>query len=333
MIGSNIVKDLALRNYNQKILVVDRISSRKKYLNLPSLRNIELIDPVDLELVFKKILNSSVKPIIYHMGACSDTTEKDGEYLYKNNYAFSKLLIDFAVKESLTIINASSASVYGLNLDSEELEKNENPINHYAFTKLLVDHYIHQKIQENTNSKILSLRFFNVYGFGEFAKNRMASLAYKIYLRLNKSQTIQLFDESCGCKAGEHSRDFVYVEDVLKIINQCIKKEVYGIYNLGSSMNRTFNDLALCCINSYNAVKGVEKVYDLEELIKSKLIEYISFPNDLNDKYQSYTLAKMDKLSSNSIEIPATSLEEGILDYFIKLDQFEKTYRNFFKHE
>lgn len=323
-IGSNIVKYLTRKNNNEKILIIDRISNRPKYFNLPSLRNIELIDPYDTAYLFNKLKKSKDIKAIYHLGACSDTTESNGEFLYKNNYSFSKDIIDFALQRKVFLINASSASVYGVNKDTAEIEFNEEPINHYAFTKLLVDQYISQKIQEQKKAKLLSLRFFNVYGFGEFAKNRMASLPYKIFIDLKNCKKIFLFGESQGYKAGSHSRDFIYVDDVVETIDKCVYQKVTGIYNLGTSTSRTFNDLALACLNSYNVITGRSEKFNLESALEKGVLGYLEFPNDLNGKYQSYTCANMKKLSQKGIEIPSTTIEDGILKYYKLLANFYK---------
>ena len=121
------------------------------------MRNIELIDPYDTAYLFNKLKKFKDIKAIYHLGACSDTTESNGEFLYKNNYSFSKDIIDFALQRKVFLVNASSASVYGVNKDTTEIEFNEEPINHYAFTKLLVDQYISQKIQEQKKAKLLAL--------------------------------------------------------------------------------------------------------------------------------------------------------------------------------
>ena len=165
-----------------------------------------------------------------------------------------------------------------LNKDTDEIEFNEEPINHYAFTKLLVDQYISQKIKEQKKAKLLFLRFFNVYGFGEFAKNRMASLPYKIFLDLKDVKKIFLFGESQGYKAGSHSRDFIYVDDVIDTIDKCVHQKVTGIYNLGTSTSRTFNDLALACLNSYNVITGKSERFNLEAAIERGILGYLDFP-------------------------------------------------------
>ena len=321
-IGSNIVKKLAKRNYPEKILIIDRISSRNKYINLPSLRNIELVDPNDFNIIEDKIKSCKKNSVVYHMGACSDTTEKNGEFLYENNYKFSKNIIDLVEHKKLTLINASSASVYGLNKISKEEEKYETPINHYAFTKLLVDQYIEQKLLKNPKLRIISLRFFNVYGFGEFSKGRMASLPYKFFYKLKNGEPLLLFGKSNGCDAGEHTRDFIYVEDILNVIEKSINRKINGIYNLGTGKNRSFNDLALSCINAYRKLHGIDQKIKLDEALSKGLIEYIDFPEDLKGKYQNFTKANMEKLLTNLITTPATSIEEGIFDYYSKMENF-----------
>ncbi len=322
-IGSNIVKYLHSNNPNEKIYIVDKISSREKYLNLPSIRNIELFEPDDIDDLLSYFQKNNLPKCIYHMGACSSTTENDGTYLYQNNYKFSKKIIDFSVNNNIFIINASSASVYGIQQISYEDTEFEKPINHYAFTKLLVDQYIHQKLNSNSDARILSLRFFNVYGYGEFAKGNMASLPFKIYIRLINKKPIQLFGSYAGFDKGKQLRDFIYVDDILDIMKICIEEDFNGIYNLGTSVSRTFNDLAIACLNSFNElVNNKKEKYNINEAIDKNLIEYIDFPDEFVGKYQAFTEAKMDKLFKKGIDYSFTSLEAGIFDYYSKLNGF-----------
>lgn len=325
-IGSNIVKSLSSINPNDKIFIVDKISNREKYLNLPSLRNIELFEPCDLDELLSYFQKNNLPKCIYHMGACSSTTENNGSYLYQNNYKFSKKIIDFSTNHNIFIINASSASVYGVQKNSFEETQFEKPINHYAFTKLLVDQYIHQKLIANSNSRILSLRFFNVYGYGEFAKGSMASLPFKIYKQLLSKKSIDLFGSYGDFSEGQQLRDFIYVNDIIDIMKICTNNNINGIYNLGTSVSRTFNDLALACLNSFyqlNINSGVK--FTLKKALEKNLIRYIKFPDKLVGKYQAFTEAKMRKLSNKGVDYSFTSLENGIFDYYSKLKDFYKS--------
>ena len=307
-IGSNIVKKLAKRNYPEKILIIDRISSRNKYINLPSLRNIELVDPNDFNIIEDKIKSCKKNSVVYHMGACSDTTEKNGEFLYENNYKFSKNIIDLVEHKKLTLINASSASVYGLNKISKEEEKYETPINHYAFTKLLVDQYIEQKLLKNPKLRIISLRFFNVYGFGEFSKGRMASLPYKFFYKLKNGEPLLLFGKSNGCDAGEHTRDFIYVDDLVRAIIAAanVKYKCKG-------------EIFQIATNEEESVINVTKKI-INELKKNNImvqeIKYSEFPK--GDVRRNFSLIK--KAEDILKWKPKVDLKEGLektIKYFI----------------
>ena len=151
-----------------------------------------------------------------HQGACSDTTERDGRYMMQNNYEYSKSLLEFCTAEEVPYIYASSAAVYGARTGFRENPESEAPLNVYAYSKLLFDQYVRRSAAEHT-AQVVGLRYFNVYGDREQHKARMASVAYHFFNQYRASGHVRLFEGSGGYGDGEQRRDFISVEDVVKV--------------------------------------------------------------------------------------------------------------------
>ena len=177
---------------------------------------------------------------IFHQGACSNTMEWNAEYLYQNNLLYSKELLKFSKRLKIPLIYASSASVYGSGTNFLESPENEDPINLYAYSKYKFDQIVRKELEEN-HSQIVGLRYFNVYGPKESHKNNMASVAYHLHNQLKDLDEIRLFKGSDGYSDGEQRRDFIYVEDVVKVNLWFLKnKDVSGIFNVGTGKSQTF---------------------------------------------------------------------------------------------
>lgn len=306
MIGSNVIRALNSRKIYD-IIVVDNLKNGRKFLNL---KNITFKDYYDKDDFLDKILTNKINfkiDFIFHLGACSATTEWDGKYLMKNNYEYSKLLLNFSIEFKIPFIYASSASVYGLN-DSNfsELPINESPINMYAYSKLAFDNYVRPLIK-NSTSLIVGLRYFNVYGPNESHKGSMASTIYHFSNQLQIGNKVNLFEGSGIYGNGEQKRDFVYVKD-------CALANLWfydnndpinsGIYNIGTGQARSFNDVANEVIKNFGRGQ----------------IEYIPFPNNLVGSYQNYTRADMFSLNNlTNNEIKFRNIEEGISDYLSEI--------------
>jgi ADP-L-glycero-D-manno-heptose 6-epimerase len=234
------------------------------------------------------------------MGACSSTTEWNGKYLMENNYEYSKEILHWSLNNGVQLIYASSASVYGLGHDgfSEDLCL-EHPLNMYAYSKHLFDVYARKYMNDSQNS-IVGLRFFNVYGPGEDHKNEMASTVYHFYNQLIDKQEISLFGGNAGYLGGEQSRDFVYVEDCALVCIWFHENQAHsGIYNVGSGISSSFNEVANRIITEVGYGE----------------ISYIPFPDHLIDAYQSYTLADLTKLRNVGCNINFRGIEQGVRDY------------------
>ncbi|MGE5583502.1 MAG: ADP-glyceromanno-heptose 6-epimerase [Bacillota bacterium] len=299
-IGSNIVKGLNEKGIND-ILVVDNLSNSEKFLNLTDCR---FVDYEDKNKFYQYIENGKFDGVkiegISHQGACSNTMEYDGRYMVENNFTFSKQLFHFAIKKRTPFVYASSAAVYGMSEHFTEEPKNEKPANIYGYSKLMVDQYIGHFIKEAENT-VVGLRYFNVYGPNEKHKGKMASVIYQFYNQLRSNGKVKLFGEYDGYKAGEQTRDFIYVKDIVRVnLALLTGPKRKGIYNLGTGRNRTFNEVA----------QELIKVMGFGE------IEYIPFPEVLKGKYQSFTCADLTKLREAGVQEQFTAIEEGIADYY-----------------
>ena len=229
--------------------------------------------------------------------------EYDVNFMMTSNYEYSKEIFKLCVRKKIPLIYASSASVYGLGKKGfREEEVCEAPINPYAFSKLMFDRYVRQFIAK-IDSKVIGLRYFNVYGPQESHKGKMASIFYQIYKRMKLGGGPRLFKGTDGYRDGEQKRDFIYVKDVAKINLWCLDNPVSnGIYNCGTGHAHTFNDVAKAMIESMHS--------------KMKTT-YCEFPDELRGKYQSYTEADMKK-------IQAAGYKENFTNFVIAVDEYCK---------
>ncbi|NLK62552.1 MAG: ADP-glyceromanno-heptose 6-epimerase [Fusobacteria bacterium] len=302
-IGSSVV--WYLNSIGKKdIIISDKLRNEDKWLNI---RKRNYLDWVDRDELFSFIESHSSKiNTIIHMGACSATTEKDGDFLMKNNYEYTKKLWDYSVKYDINFIYASSAATYGGGEngynDKESIEP-LLPLNKYGYSKQIFD--IWALKQEKTPKKWAGLKFFNVYGPNEYHKGRMASVVYHAYNQVLSNREVKLFKSyKKGYEDGFQLRDFVYVKDVVKIINFFRENKDYenGIYNIGTGVADSF----------YNLAK-----YTMESMGKVPNISFIDMPEDIREKYQYFTEAKMEKLRKNGYREKLFSLEDGIRDYVV----------------
>jgi ADP-L-glycero-D-manno-heptose 6-epimerase len=298
-VGSNLVHALN-RLGRSDLLVVDNLVNSDKYENLVGA---DLVDYVDKE-DFLPLLQSGKAwlgdiDVVFHQGACTSTTEPDGRYMMRNNYSYSKELLEFCLGTQTPLIYASSAAVYGAGTTFAEDPANEAPLNVYGFSKLLFDVHVRRQLP-NAKSQVVGLRYFNVYGPREEHKGPMASMVKQLDDQVAATGKARLFGPTDGYEAGEQRRDFVFVDDLIDMNLWFLENpSKSGIFNAGSGRCRSFNDLAREVIRTRGAGD----------------IEYIPFPESLRGRYQSFTEADLGNLRAVGYDRASTSLEDGISKY------------------
>ncbi len=305
-IGSCIVKKLNDEGI-ENILIVDRLEKDNKWLNLRGVKFQEYIHAD--EFIQPDILNSVFDEgvtQIYHMGACSSTTETDVDYFMKNNVEYSQILYRYCSQYDVPICYASSAATYGDGEHGFVDEENDlemlQPLNPYGWSKQLMDEWVIKQLKRP--ERWFGVKFFNVYGPNEYHKGGQKSVIAHAFKQITETGTMKLFKSyKEGFADGEQLRDFVYVKDIVDAMWMLMSTEhkgVNGIYNLGTGTARSFKDL----------VKATFKGMDKEENI-----EYIEMPAALKDQYQYYTQAEMSKFQNVFPEFKFHTLEEGVEDY------------------
>jgi ADP-L-glycero-D-manno-heptose 6-epimerase len=312
-VGSNIVKALNARGITN-IVAVDNLTRADKFKNVVDCEIAEYVDKNDfLEVVESGELGGDIDAIL-HQGACSDTMETDGRYMMENNYRYSLSLLDYCLEEGVPLIYASSASVYGAGTTFKEDRSFEAPLNVYGYSKFLFDQAVRARI-DNASSQIAGLRYFNVYGPRESQKGRMASTAFHFFNQYCATGKVKLFEGTGKYGNGEQRRDFVSVEDVVKVnLHFLDHPEVSGIFNLGTGRSQPFNDMAVATVNAIRKAEN-KPALDLSAMQAEGIIEYIPFPDALKGKYQSFTQADISLLREGGYTGEFLTVEEGIARY------------------
>lgn len=310
MIGSAFI--WKLNEMGEKdILVVDKLRSEDKWLNIRKREYSDWVDRDNLKEWLSVEENAKKIRAVIHMGACSATTEKNGDYLMDNNFAYTKFLWNFCSDRNIKYIYASSAATYGMGElgYNDDVEFNELkkllPLNKYGYSKKIFDDWAFK--QEKQPKQWNGLKFFNVYGPQEYHKGRMASMVFHTFNQYKENGYVKLFKSyKEGFKDGEQLRDFIYVKDVVDIMYFMLKNDVdSGIFNIGTGKCRSFLDLSMATI----------KFASNSEVKKDDVIQLVPMPEDLRGKYQYFTEARIEKLRKIGYTKDMTSLEEGIKDY------------------
>ncbi|MBT4792304.1 MAG: ADP-glyceromanno-heptose 6-epimerase [Halobacteriovoraceae bacterium] len=305
-IGSCIVKKLNDQGI-ENILVVDRLESDQKWLNLRGVKFQEYVhaDEFILPDILESVFEEGVTQI-YHMGACSTTTETNVDYIMKNNVEYSQILYRYCATYDVPICYASSAATYGGGehgfIDEEnDLEKLQ-PLNPYGWSKQLMDEWVIKQLKRP--SKWYGVKFFNVYGANEYHKGGQKSVVSHAFDQITESGVMKLFKSyQEEYKDGEQLRDFVYVKDIVDGMWDLMSTEhngVNGIYNMGTGVARSFKDL----------VEATFKAMD-----QKSQIEYIEMPANIKNQYQYFTQAKMEKFKFALPNFKFHNLEDGVTDY------------------
>ncbi len=319
-IGSCIIKKLNDEGI-ENILVVDRLESDQKWLNLRGVKfqeyihADEFIHPEVLDSVFQEGVTQ-----IYHMGATSSTTATDVDFIMKNNVEYSQILYRYCANFDVPICYASSAATYGggehgFDDDMDDVEVLQ-PLNAYGWSKSLMDEWVFKQLKRP--KKWYGIKFFNVYGPNEYHKGGQKSVVAHAFNQITESGKMKLFKSYHPDFAdGDQARDFVYVLDCVEAMWQLMNtdhKGVNGLYNIGTGLARTFKDLVTATFVAMD---------------KEVNIEYIDMPANIKDQYQYYTQAKMAKLTDALPDFKFHSLEDGVKhyvqDYLMQANPFHRS--------
>lgn len=317
-IGSNLVKALNERG-ETNIIAVDNLGNNSdKFKNLTDCEIADYLDKEDFIGLLQDGSFDGTIAAVLHEGACSDTMELNGRYMMENNYRYSLEVFNHCQNEEVPFLYASSASVYGGGGVFKESREYESPLNVYAYSKFLFDQVVRRR-WANRTAQVAGFRYFNVYGQREQHKGRMASVAYHFFNQYRADGFVKLFEGCDGYANGGQLRDFVSVEDVVKVNMYFLDHPgKSGIFNLGTGNAQSFNDVAVAAINALRAEKG-EGALTLEQMHQQQLIRYIPFPEQLKGKYQSYTQADIAALREIGYEQPFLTVEQGTGRYVNQL--------------
>lgn len=308
-IGSNLVRALNARG-ETRILAVDDLTDGDKFRNLV---DCEIADYLDKDEFLAQLSDGDFDDeiaAVLHQGAFSDTMATDGRAMLANNYRYSVRLLEHCQDSDIPFLYASSAAVYGAGLAFREERACEAPLNVYGYSKFLFDQHVRRVLPERT-AQIAGFRYFNVYGPREGHKGRMASVVWHLFNQYRAKGKVQLFEGSGGYAAGEQRRDFVSVEDVVKVnLHFLDHPERSGIWNLGTGRATTFNAVATATINACRVGDG-QPPLAFADLHRTGAVEYVGFPAALSGKYQSFTEADLSQLRAAGYTAPMLPVEEG----------------------
>jgi ADP-L-glycero-D-manno-heptose 6-epimerase len=294
MIGSNLVHALN-RLGERDILLVDDLSDGRKVVNIADL---EIADYEDMDRLFARLDSGPAPRAVFHLGACSRTTETDGRFMMRVNYLYSRALLGICLERSIPLVYASSAAVYGSGSAFREEPSCERPLNIYAYSKLLFDRYVRHNVPPD-GPPVCGLRYFNVYGPRESHKDDMASVVFHLHNQIMSGANPRLFGAHDGYEAGEQARDFIHVDDAVDVTLWCWQAGVSGVFNCGTGRAGTFRALAEAVIEAHGRGE----------------IEYIDFPGHLKGRYQSFTEADLTRLRAAGFEGTFRDVASGTGDY------------------
>lgn len=285
------------------ILVVDELGCDEKWRNIAPLRFTDYLHKDELLARIECSDWPELPEAIVHLGACSSTTERDADYLMRNNYRYTRSLAEWCLERGVRFIYASSAATYGDGGrgydDDDRATSSLSPLNKYGYSKQIFDLWA---LRSGALDRIVGLKFFNVFGPNEYHKGDMASVVYKAFHQIRAAGCVRLFkSERADYPDGGQQRDFIYVKDCVSAIAWLLEhREVGGLFNLGTGVARTWNEL-------------VHAVFAAME--SPPRVEYIDLPEALRGRYQYFTQARMDKLRATGCPVEFSSLEESARDY------------------
>ena len=300
-IGRNLVAALNARG-REDIVIVDALGKGGKWKNLVGLGYEDYREKHD----FISDVHCGALPeaeAVFHLGACSSTTESDADYLAENNYRYTRHLCEWCLAHKTRFIYASSAATYGDGHlgygDDDETTRKLEPLNMYGYSKQMFDLWA---LRQGLFDRIAGLKYFNVYGPHEAHKGEMRSMVHKAWGQALADGKVRLFRSyKPEFRDGEQLRDFIYVDDAVRVTLYFFEHpEISGLFNCGTGQARTWNDLA----------EGV-----FAALGREPKIAYVDMPEELLPTYQYFTQADVTKLRAAGYDAPFTALEDGIRDY------------------
>lgn len=299
LIGSAVIWFLN-RQFRENILVADALDTSDKWKNLAALSFFDYLEGSELR---RRLLDNRLGPIscVFHLGACSDTRERDSAYLLDNNYAFTRELAEWCLAGGVRLVYASSAATYGDGCHgfSEQVPLHKlRPLNAYGYSKHLLDRHAEK---QGWLDRLVGLKYFNVYGPNEQHKGDMRSVVNKAFEQIQNGGRVGLFKSYRSQYAdGEQRRDFLYVKEAAEITVKLATSSAAGLFNVGSGDTHTWNELA-------------RAVFEAVE--KAPQVDYIDMPEGLRERYQYHTQADLQKLGQLELGYQKYTLRDGIFDY------------------
>lgn len=281
------------------------VDAQKEGADHPNLKGKRFVDYFSREDLLAKIDGGRLREadVVVHLGACSDTTERDRDFLARNNLQYTQRLAAWCLDHNKRFHFASSASVYGdgsLGYDDDpSLTSRYSALNLYGESKLLFDQWA---VEKGLDKRIVGFRYFNVFGPNEYHKGEMRSMVCKAFDQIRDTGRVKLFASSRpGYADGSEERDFVYVKDVNRVMSCFLTHpEKNGIFNVGTGKARSFKDLVTAVFTA---------------LGKPPAIDFIPMPEKLRGQYQYFTEANLVRLRAAGCAVPFHSLEESVTDY------------------
>lgn len=302
-IGSALVGELNVRDHRD-LIISDFITPSERSRLLQHKEYSEFVDASEL---LKRLKQEDWPNLegVFHLGACSTTTEMNEAYLKEVNTHFSQTLFEICADRSIPYIYASSAATYGdgkLGFDDLADPSFFTPLNPYGWSKLHMDVWAAK--QTKAPPYWCGLRFFNVYGPNEYFKGAMASVVYKAFHQIRQTERLKLFKSyHPNYKDGEQLRDFIYIKDITQWMIELFQNSQNlpsGVFNMGSGQAKSWLDLAQAVFLS---------------LQKPVQIDWIEMPDSIKSQYQYFTEAKMDRFRQLGLHSCKWSLNNGIEDY------------------
>jgi ADP-L-glycero-D-manno-heptose 6-epimerase len=312
---------------HENLILVDALGTDARWKNLVPLRYADYVDRKDfLDGILAGRFDDSGIEAVFHLGACSSTTEADAAFLLKNNFEYTKQLAlwcashaiprhGLAGRKPVRLIYASSAATYGDGSlgyeDDHAVVPDLRPLNGYGYSKQLLDLWALRHGHFDREAGAVGLKYFNVYGPNEYHKGDMKSMVAKAHAQIRATGTVNLFQSHRpDYRDGEQQRDFLHVMDAVDMTLHFLKPDAPGgLYNVGTGEARTWLDM----------MRAVFAAMELEPRIG-----FVPMPEVLRGKYQYFTRANIAKIRAAGYTKPIQTLEEGVAAYIPYLDQDER---------